>query len=79
MQSGKSLLPAGVVKVSGEFEHGDPVEIMDKNIHKLAMGLITYSANESRLILGHKSGDIADVLGYSRGDELIHRDNLVLQ
>ncbi|HPD82442.1 MAG TPA: glutamate 5-kinase [Alphaproteobacteria bacterium] len=79
LQSGKSLLPAGVVKVSGEFEHGDPVEIMDKNAHKLAMGLITYSANESRLILGHKSGDIADVLGYSRGDELIHRDNLVLQ
>lgn len=78
LQSGKSLLPAGVVKVSGEFEHGDPIEILDKDAHKLAMGLASYSANEARLILGHKSGDIAEVLGYSRGDELIHRDNLVL-
>jgi glutamate 5-kinase len=79
LKSGKSLLPAGVVKVSGEFKHGDPIEVLDKENHKLALGLASYSANEARLILGHKSGDIADVLGYSRGDELIHRDNLALQ
>ena len=79
LQSGKSLLSAGVVKVEGDFSHGDPVEIKDKDGHKLAFGLMAYSADEARLILGCKSTDIADVLGYSRGDELIHRDNLVLQ
>lgn len=78
LKSGKSLLAAGVVKVKGDFNYGDPVVIMDKNGEKLALGLISYSANESRLILGCKSADISDVLGFSRGDELIHRDDLVL-
>ncbi len=79
LQSGKSLLPAGIVKVSGDFDSGDPIEVMDKNGQKLAIGLTTYNTNEARLILGHKSTDIADILGYYRGDELIHRSNLVLQ
>ncbi len=78
LNSGKSLLPAGVVKVTGDFVYGDPVDVMDKSGHKLALGLVTYSANEARLILGCKSTDISDVLSYSRGDELIHRDDLVL-
>lgn len=77
--SGTSLLPAGVVKVEGEFAYGDPVHIMNKEGERLAIGLAGYSANEAQLILGCKSSDIADVLGYSRGDELIHRDDLVLQ
>lgn len=79
LQDGKSLLSAGVVKVDGEFQQGDPVSIMNKDGEQLALGLVTYGANESRLILGCKSGDIADILGYSRGNELIHRDDLVLQ
>lgn len=79
LQSGKSLLSAGVVKVDGDFHQGDPVSIMNKDGEQLALGLVTYGANESRLILGCKSGDIADILGYSRGNELIHRDDLVLQ
>lgn len=78
LQSGKSLLAAGLVKVQGDFDNGDPVEIQDKEGHKLAFGLTAYSANESRLILGCKSTDIADILGYSRGNTLIHRDDLVL-
>lgn len=79
LKDGKSLLSAGVVKVGGEFKHGDPIDVIDKEGHRLAMGLAGYSANEARLILGCKSTDISDVLGYSRGNELIHRDNLVLQ
>jgi len=79
LMSGTSLLPAGVVKVTGEFRYGDPVDVMNKEGKKLALGLAAYSANEARLILGCKSSDIADVLGYYRGDELIHRDDLVLQ
>jgi glutamate 5-kinase len=79
LKSGKSLLSAGVVKISGDFQHGDPVEVLNKNNEKLAIGLASYGADEARHILGCKSTSIADVLGYSRGDELIHRDNLVLQ
>lgn len=79
LQGGKSLLPAGVAKIDGDFAMGDAVQILDKHGHMIAIGLINYSANEGRLILGCKSTDIADVLGYSRGDTLIHRDDLVLQ
>ncbi len=79
LQAGKSLLSAGIVKVSGDFKQGDPVNIMDKDGHKLAMGLVSYSADETRLLIGCKSSDISDLLGYSRGDELIHRQDLVLQ
>ena len=59
LTSGKSLLSAGVVKVEGEFQHGDPVEIRDKDGKKRAFGLMAYSANEARLILGCKSSDIS--------------------
>ncbi len=79
LQSGKSLLPAGAVKIDGEFKHGDPVEIIDKEGNKLALGLINYSADEARLILGVKSADIADILGFTRGNVLVHRDNFVLR
>lgn len=79
LHMGKSLLPAGVAKVEGNFDMGDAVSVRDKEGHTLAIGLMKYSANEARLILGCKSSDIADVLGYSRGDTLIHRDDLVLQ
>lgn len=78
LQSGKSLLPAGIVKITGDFKHGDPVDILDKESDKLAIGLASYDANEARHIIGCKSTNISEVLGYSRGDELIHRDNLVL-
>lgn len=79
LKSGKSLLPAGVVKVNGDFKFGDPVTVLDKEGASIAIGLMGYSAGESRMILGCKSTGISDVLGYSRGDELIHRDDLVLQ
>jgi glutamate 5-kinase len=79
LKSGKSLLSAGIVKVSGDFKQGDPVDVMDKDGRKLAMGLVSYSAGETRLLIGCKSTDISDVLGYSRGDELNHRQDLVLQ
>ncbi|MEM9469740.1 MAG: glutamate 5-kinase, partial [Pseudomonadota bacterium] len=78
LKSGKSLLPAGVAKVDGDFSLGDAVQVKDKEGNVLSIGLMNYSANEARLILGCKSTDIADVLGYHRGDTLIHRDDLVL-
>ena len=78
LQSGNSLLPAGVLKVSGEFSHGDLIDILDENKNKLAVGLSTYSAGEAHLVLGCKSSNIPDLLGYTRGHNLIHRDNLML-
>lgn len=78
LKNGKSLLPAGVIQIKGDFKPGDAVEIINKDNDILAVGLAAYSANESRIIIGHKSTDIAEVLGYYRGDEIIHRDNLSL-
>lgn len=76
--SGKSLLPAGVKKVEGAFERGDAVKICDSSGSPLGMGLCAYNGEDTRKIAGRKSTDIPQILGYSRGDELIHRDDMVL-
>jgi glutamate 5-kinase len=76
--SGKSLLPAGVKKVEGTFERGDAVKICDFAGSPLGIGLCTYDGESTRLIAGRKSTEISQILGYSRGDELVHRDDLVL-
>ena len=76
--SGKSLLPAGVKKVEGIFERGDAVKICDPSGTPLGIGLCAYDGESTRLIAGRKSAEIPHILGYSRGDELIHRDDLVL-
>ncbi|MCI5059648.1 MAG: glutamate 5-kinase [Alphaproteobacteria bacterium] len=78
LQSGKSLLPAGIVSISGTFDLGDPVHILDKNNHKIAIGLAGYNADEAQLIIGKQSEEIADLLGYARGKAFIHRNDLVL-
>ncbi len=75
---GKSLLPIGVSAVSGEFQRGAVVAILDDSGHDIARGLINYSANESRRIARHASNEIESILGYIDEPELIHRDNLVL-
>ncbi|MBK20080.1 MAG: glutamate 5-kinase [Rhodospirillaceae bacterium] len=76
--SGKSLLPAGVTKVSGDFERGDAVIIEDASGNRLGCGLIAYSSNDAKLIAGHKTGEIEALLGYRGRDEMIHRDDLVI-
>jgi glutamate 5-kinase len=75
---GKSLLPVGIVNVSGEFERGTVVAILDVNGQDIARGLINYSAAETRRIAGHSSNEIETILGYVDEPELIHRDNLIL-
>lgn len=79
LKNGKSLLPAGVRRIDGMFERGDAVVIVDAQGKRLGMGLSAYGAIEAGKIAGHKSADIADILGYDRGDALIHRDDLALQ
>ncbi len=78
LAGGRSLLPAGVVGVDGEFERGDAVAVLARDGAELGRGIIGYSAAESRAIAGRKSGDIESVLGYRGRDEMIHRDDLVL-
>ena len=75
---GKSLLPIGVKQVSGEFQRGAVVAILDEHGKDIARGLVNYSADEARRIAGNASGEIESILGYVDEPELIHRDNLVL-
>lgn len=76
--SGKSILPAGVKTVEGDFDRGDAVQVCDESGKVLGVGLSIYEADNTRKIAGHKSAEIATILGYSRGDELIHRDDMAL-
>jgi glutamate 5-kinase len=75
---GKSLLPAGITQVIGEFERGDLIEVKAADGQSLGRGLSAYSAADARRILGHKSHEIEAILGYRGRDEVIHRDDLVL-
>lgn len=77
LKSGKSLLPAGVVDISGDFERGDAVEVRTKDGQLVGKGLTAYAAPDMRLIKGHKSEDIEGILGYRGRSEVIHRDDLV--
>lgn len=75
---GKSLLPAGVTSVSGAFGRGDPVAILGPDGATLGKGLVRYTAPEASAIAGHKSGEIAEILGYPGRAALIHRDDMVI-
>lgn len=78
IEEGKSLLPSGVVNVEGEFGIGDPVTCVDMEGNPFAKGLVNYSSDEVKKIMGLKSSKIEQVLGYKDYDEIIHRDNLAL-
>ncbi|MFN8584312.1 MAG: glutamate 5-kinase [Dehalococcoidia bacterium] len=75
---GKSLLPAGVTEAEGPFERGDVVRVYTQDGGHLATGSVNYSAEDIQRIKGQRSDRIPDVLGYEYGEEVIHRDNLVL-
>ena len=77
-ESGRSLLAVGVRAVVGRFARGDMVSCHDGAGREVARGLVNYSADETRLILGRPSREIEAILGYQRDEELIHRDNLIL-
>ena len=74
---GRSLLPIGVVSVSGDFQRGDLVSCIDSAGRERARGLVNYSSEEARALAGKGSADIESALGYRGEEELIHRDNLV--
>jgi glutamate 5-kinase len=76
--SGKSLLPAGVVRVDGDFERGDAVVIRAADGRELGRGLIAYARADAARIIGKRSGEIAAILGHAGRTELVHRDDMVL-
>lgn len=75
---GSSLLAVGVRSVHGEFERGDAIAVLDETQQTLARGLVRYGASDLRRICGQRSDQFESLLGYSFGDELIHRNDLVL-
>ena len=77
-ESGRSLLAVGVRDIRGNFTRGDMVSCRDSQGREVARGLVNYSAEETRRIMGSPSRDIESILGYQLDEELIHRDNLVL-
>ena len=77
-ERGKSLLPSGLVDVSGEFQAGEVVALTEGDGGDFARGLVNYAAAELRKIRGAKTADIERALGYKGLGEVIHRDNLVV-
>lgn len=75
---GSSLLAKGVIKTAGIFAAGDGVTVLDINGNQIAAGLSNYGSEELRSIMGCRSNEIRSVLGYNSGNEVIHRDNLVI-
>ena len=75
---GRSLLPAGVTGARGRFDRGDTVSVLAADGAEIARGMVAYSDVDAARIMGRKSSEIADILGFRGRDEMIHRDDLVL-
>ncbi len=79
LMSGKSLLPAGVRLVSGNFSRGDTVAILTPEGREIARGLVAYDAADAVRVAGLKTKDIEAVLGYEARSAMVHRDDLVVR
>ncbi len=75
---GGSLLPVGIKKVSGGFDRGEIITVLDEKENPVALGMVNYSARDVKKIMGTQSGQIENVLGFVIGDEVIHHNNMVL-
>jgi glutamate 5-kinase len=78
LRRGKSLLPAGIVRVEGVFARGDAVIIRGQDGAEIGRGLSAYDADDAKKIRGRSSADIASILGFSGRTEMVHRDDLVV-
>jgi glutamate 5-kinase len=77
LRGGASLLPAGVRRVEGAFSRGDAVLVRDE-AREIGRGLVAYDSDEAARIMGRRTAEIAEILGYRGRDEMIHRDDLVM-
>jgi glutamate 5-kinase len=78
LRAGKSLLPAGVIRVDGQFARGDAVLVRGPDTREIGRGLIAYDAEDAERIKGRSSPDVMTILGISGRSEMIHRDDLVV-
>ncbi|MBI3701586.1 MAG: glutamate 5-kinase [Afipia sp.] len=78
LRAGKSLLPAGIIRVDGQFARGDAVVVRGPDMHEIGRGLVAYDADDAEKIKGRSSSDAAQILGISGRAEMIHRDDLVV-
>jgi glutamate 5-kinase len=78
LMTGKSLLPIGVTKITGEFSRGDAVAVLDADGLEIARGLVGLDSAEAAIVKGKKSQSVIELLGVGHRTEIIHRDNLVL-
>ena len=78
LRRGRSLLPAGVIKVEGQFARGDAVIVRGPDGHEVGRGLVAYDAEDAEKIKRRSSADALSILGFGGRTEMIHRDDLVL-
>lgn len=78
LRTGKSLLPAGVVRAQGRFDRGDTVSVLAPDGHEFARGIAAYSYSDVVRIMGRKTREIEAMLGFRGRDEMIHRDDMVM-
>lgn len=78
IKQGKSLLPSGIIGLSGDFDEGDLVRILNVERRELGRGLTNYGSEQLQKIIGKKCAEIEMILGFKTADEVVHRDNLVI-
>ena len=78
LRAGKSLLPAGVIRVDGQFARGDAVVVRGPDTHEIGRGIVAYDVDDADRIKGRSSPDVAAILGVTGRAEMIHRDDLVI-
>src|SRR3954451_17819284 len=78
LRAGKSLLPAGVIRVDGQFARGDAAVVRGPDTHEIGRGLVAYDAEDADRIKGRSSPDVMSILGITGRAEMIHRDDLVI-
>ena len=77
-ERGASLLPSGITEVRGDYAEGAVIELIDGTGETFARGMSTYSSEDTRRIMGHRSDEITEILGFRILDAVVHRDNLLL-
>jgi glutamate 5-kinase len=78
LRRGGSLLPVGVMMIGGTFERGDTIQVLNALGRDIARGIVNYDSDDLARICRHQSSEIETILGYTYGDEVIHRNNLIL-
>lgn len=78
LTQGRSLLPIGVTRISGEFERGDTIAVLNPDGREIARGLSGLDSDDARLVMGKRSDVMVELLGAGNRSEMVHRDNLVL-